>query len=181
MKRVTRLEQALAKVKHKRVEVYEYVDEGLEVLERTARRHEKKCEKREARMKDMEETLLLLKAHEKGKAREVDTASLRPSSASILPSSISQWLFPSFSSAMSPPTSPKRSIRSTASPSSPYIRLETIPEEGVGITKVIPASSSGTPTSNANLKPQSSLIPQLYFLMTMPLRIVLRFILPTSR
>jgi len=129
-------------------------------LEKTVRKHDRKFEKQEARVKVVEESVETMKSKGKGKPVYVDTTST--------PSSIFAYFFPAwllspphrnlYSSQYSPSSAASRySVRSSS-----YIRLETILEEG---TKLASSPIAGNPVMNLALRTG-------YF-ATMPLRAVL--------
>ena len=164
LQRVAHLEKSLVKVRNKMVdgtvEVYDYVDQAVDVVEKTVRKHDRKFEKQEARVKVVEESVETMKSKGKGKPVYVDTTST--------PSSIFAYFFPAwllspphrnlYSSQYSPSSAASRySVRSSS-----YIRLETIPEEG---TKLASSPIAGNPVMNLALRTG-------YF-ATMPLRAVL--------
>ncbi|KAF8884487.1 hypothetical protein BD779DRAFT_1612123 [Infundibulicybe gibba] len=179
LKRVASLENSLQKAKAKIAsntdEVFEYVDEAMDAVERAVQRHEKRFEKQEVKVKDIEKTLNSAKSKEKSPRLTVDTLSSRPS-LSIFQSFFPQWLVsPPHRNLYDPVYSPssaasKLSLRSF--PPSPVARLETIPEE---------AASNFTPTAISVTAMASGLTSGLVYragyLVTLPLRAVVRMIL----
>lgn len=126
---MARVEHTLGKVRRRMDDgaeaMYEYVDEAVDVVEKSLRRHEKKCEKQDQRVKDIEISVDSLR---KVRGRCLDTSANHSLLSYVLPA----WLVspPSRPSAVKypPPLSP--SFATATSSFAPSERLPTIPENG---------------------------------------------------
>ncbi|KAG6915750.1 hypothetical protein DXG01_010017 [Tephrocybe rancida] len=179
IKRVEHLERALSKAKARLVdtteEVYDYVEEAVAVVDRTVKRHEKKYEKQEVRVREMELALEGMKGKGKQRASGGLTIETAPPAPSLLTKVIPGWIFlnqraqrsahslsPSPSS-HSPPA--KHGMRSFPSASS--MHLQPIPEEEAAKYPVLTRPADIT----------SLVLSRVGYVATMPLRAVLRMIL----
>lgn len=141
-----KVEHTLGKVRRRMDDgaeaMYEYVDEAVDVVEKSMRRHEKKCEKQDQRVKDVEISVESLR---KVRGRYLD-ANANPSLLSyVLPA----WLVspPPRPSATKypPPLSP--SFSTASSSFGPSERLPTIPENGrLNLRKPAPEPHTGLGT-----------------------------------
>ncbi|KAK0200519.1 hypothetical protein DFS33DRAFT_164012 [Desarmillaria ectypa] len=146
---LTDLKQQMEKVEHtlgkvrRRMDdgaeaMYEYVDEAVGVVGKNMRRHEKKCEKQDQRVKDVEISVESLR---KVRGRYLD-ANANPSLLSYL---LPTWLVPSPprpSVKYPPPLSP--SFSTASSTFAPSERLPTIPENGrLNLRKPAPEHPTG--------------------------------------
>ncbi|KAG5643854.1 hypothetical protein DXG03_009537 [Asterophora parasitica] len=173
IKRVEHLERALAKAKTRFLDatedMYDYVDEAVFSVDRTVKRYERKYEKQEAKVKEIEQTLegLTVKGKGKGKAGlTITTTSASTPPPSLLSRILPEWMFtapPQRSIYASPSYSPsKHSLRSF--PSSSSMQLETIPEEEIAQYPVLAQPANIT----------SLVLSRVGYVATMPLRAVVR-------
>ncbi|KAK0184891.1 hypothetical protein F5146DRAFT_1074004 [Armillaria mellea] len=141
-----KIEHTLGKVQRRMDDgaevMYEYVDEAVDVVEKSVRRHKKKCEKQDQRVKDVEISMESLR---KVRGRYLD-ANANPSLLSyVLPT----WLVsppprPSVTK-YPPPLSP--SFSTASSSFAPSERLPTIPENGrLNLRKPAPEHPTGLGT-----------------------------------
>jgi hypothetical protein len=182
LERIAHLESSLAttrtKLVHATDELYEYVDDAVDTVEIACHRHEKKFEKHDTRMKDVEEMLTALK-----KSKDLEKKlSIKTTHGGSHPSSVLLSLFPSSwlgPGVVSPPRTPTR-VRPTpvtikhglrAYSSSSSIRLESIPEED---TKPPPTSMSSSFQLHI---PGAPLVLRWGDLATLPLRRVVHYLL----
>jgi hypothetical protein len=179
--RVSRLEKSLASLRVRLADttedVYEYVDDAVDALQTSSKKFEKKCEKNESRLKDVEDSVAgLRKGKEKDKRLSVNTTNLaaRPSMALI--SSFPSWLGLGLLPSSRTPHRPRYPSQSGTSkhalrtfPSSSSMRLESIPEED---TKPVADSRS------FRLQiPGARLVLRWGDLATLPLRRVVHYLL----
>ncbi|KAG6839543.1 hypothetical protein C0991_001713 [Blastosporella zonata] len=173
MKRVEHLERALFKAKARLVdateEVYDYVDEAVTIVDRTVKRHEKKYEKQEVRVHQIEQTIEGLKGkgkqHAGGGSLTIRTA---PASPSLLSRILPGWIFPGRPAQRSPAShSPPPSHTLRSFPSSSSVQLQSIPEEEAAKYPVL--------AQPANLT--ALVLSKVGYVATMPLRAVIRMIL----
>jgi hypothetical protein len=177
LERLTQLESSLAiarnKLVHTTADLYEYVDDAVDTVEIACRKHDKKLEKHDARMKDVEDALTVLK-----KSKDFDKKLCSKTHVGSHASTDVLSLFPSWLGVglLSPPRTPTRVRPSTKHglrpyPSSSTIRLESIPEED---TKPPPVSS----LSAFQLRiPGAYLVLRWGDLATLPLRRVVHYLL----
>lgn len=173
VKRVEHMEKSLAKSRTRLVdateEVYDYVDQAVTAVDRTVKRHDKKYEKQEARVKEIEHTLDGLKGRSKQRmGLTIPTAT--PSKSELLANILPSWIFtapqPQQNLYVSPHSpSSKHSLRSFPSTSS--IQLETIPEEEVAKHPVLAQPVHLT----------SFIFSRIGYIATIPLRAVIRMVL----
>lgn len=184
-------EKALLKMRQKlgaeTEELYDYVDDAVTGLEKSVKRHDKRGEKYETRLKDLEYTVDRL-AHAKGKEKPsfitVNTKS-PPSGykslSSLVVDILPPWLVPA-QAVKSPSHAAPRLSPSTIGPKHPprtpsYSSLETIPEESFGAgfrsTKVA-ASVDRPPASQPGLI--HLLFLRISYIATFPLRSIMRLI-----
>ncbi|KAG6827954.1 hypothetical protein H0H87_003286 [Tephrocybe sp. NHM501043] len=176
LKRVEHLERGLSKAKARLVdtteEVYDYVEEAVTIVDRAVKRHEKKYEKQELKVREMEEALDGLKGKGKHRAGSGSlTIRTTPAPPSLLSRFIPTWMFPeqlpSHRLASSPASyspSPKHSLRSF--PSSSSIQLQSIPEEETAKYPVLAQPANIT----------ALILSRVGYVATIPLRAVFRMI-----
>jgi hypothetical protein len=171
MARISQLEKSLANARSKITksteDLYEYVDDGLDGIEKTVRRHERKCEKCDVRLRMAEENIEGLRKT----ALRIHTNIGPHRSPSYIPS----WLHFGFTSdvkspsRLSPPTS--KHTHRTASLASP-VRLESIPEESPGPPLLPPSAYYRIPGVSLALRCGD--------LVTLPWRTAMRYLLSLS-
>ncbi|THU79060.1 hypothetical protein K435DRAFT_811023 [Dendrothele bispora CBS 962.96] len=181
--KIQTLQKALADLNSKLVrdtdEIYDYVDDAVEMVEKSAKKHERKCEKQEGRVKELEVSLETMKKMRRPRPHSLSFPENPPRSSSSfsLPPKLSSamatissvlppWLplasllpTPPSSSPTSPPqyepkhspsaTVTRYSILSLSSPDG----LATIPEENYQSQLNSPSSAS---TSTASTPSSSS-------------------------
>ena len=193
-KRIAQMEKSLSNIKsqvaHTTEDVYEYVDEAVGVMEHVMRKQERKWDKYEGKVKEVEQVIVTLKntAHVKEDGTlPTDLGAIQTSVRSMIAYIIPAWLTapPSqnlFSMIFSPSAifsanaavvEPKKSsMRTLSGSSSPSTPLETIFEE--------------EPISNSNSNYSflawsylliSSIVYRTGYIVTLPLRAVVRMIL----
>lgn len=167
LSRVTDLERSMEKMRERlaqnKEDVYDYVDESIDVVEKNVKRYERKCEKQDVRVKVVEESVESLKMRGR-RVMSFDSPSIL---AQLLPS----WLLPppryesSHINFESSPTSSTSKISLRSFPSS-TVRLETIPEET--ITTTIKAAPPPPPLYRQ--LPGMNLAARAGYTVTLPLR-----------
>jgi hypothetical protein len=161
-------------------DLYLYVDDTVDNLKTSSRKHEKEYERQEARLKDVEESIAgLRKGKEKDKRLSVNT-NLPPHTPLSLTSCFPSWLGLSssppathrarFSTQSTPSKHPIRSY-----PSSSSMRLESIPEEEA--KSFHDTKSPRSPRSFQLRIPGFYLILRWGDLATLPLRRVVQYLL----
>jgi len=176
--RIDELEKTLAglraKVADTLEDVYGYMDDAVDAVQSSNRKHEKKYDKQEARLKEVEDGVASLRKG-KDKRLSVNTnLTAHPSMALI--SFFPSWLGLGLLSSSRTPHRPRYSSQSTPSkhalrsyPSSSSVRLESIPEED---TK--PVSNSRPFRLHI---PGAQLVLRWGDLATLPLRRVIHYLL----
>ncbi|KAG6828473.1 hypothetical protein H0H92_007839 [Tricholoma furcatifolium] len=176
MNRVEHLERSLSKAKARLVDateqVYDYVDEAVTVVDHTVKHHERKCEKQEARVQELEQALEGLKS--KGKQRASATGlSIRttPNHQSFLARLISRWIYPvqhSHRSIYSPSShSPSASKSLRSFPSTSSVQLQSIPEE----------ESMSYPIWARPANFTAFVLSRVGYVVTLPFRAIIRMVL----
>ncbi|KAF8630082.1 hypothetical protein AX17_005480 [Amanita inopinata Kibby_2008] len=181
-KRVHQLEKMLKKQNTKTAElvadVYSCVDEAVEQMEKSIRRHDKRHAKHETRIKDMEDTLAHMNSSQ---AKQKMRIGVRLLPISLFRYLVPSWLYwPSYralvgavSSHPAPPTNGNKSLlqsfssHSSPTRSSPIPQLDYVREDE---TRVYPMLARPTFVT-------SGLLFRLGYVVTMPLRAVVRMIL----
>jgi hypothetical protein len=180
--RVSHLEASLASLRTKLAtateELFEYVDESVDSVELTGYKHEKRSDKQEAKLRELEEIVMALKKsreHEKKLSVRTNASYTSMTIMSLLPS----WLGLGVISAPRTPTrvrhtSPlvtsKHSVRTF--PSNSSVRLESIPEEDAR-----PPPGTPAPSSFQLRVPGAPLVLRWGDLATLPLRRVIHYLL----
>ncbi|KAF9016303.1 hypothetical protein BDZ89DRAFT_1141553 [Hymenopellis radicata] len=149
--RVDRIEERIdmfeRRLRETNEEAFEYVDEAIDGVEKNQRRHERRCEKSESRMRELEMAVEALRGKVKRMPMHLETAS-KPW--------LLEFIFPSQRRVKYPPSaSPKYSLHSFSTSAE---RLDTIPEE--------------MPTAPPP-PPPPTLVKTLTSLITLPLRPVI--------
>ena len=187
-KRVAEMEKSLSKIKsqvvHSTDDVCEYVDDAVGAMEHAMRKQERKWDKYEGKVKEIEQAVVTLKntAHVKDVLRSSDLAAIQTSICSIIGYIIPEWLtgqklfsvlsFPLAANAAV--AEPKRySMRPLSGNSSPSTPLETIFEH-----ESISNSNSNYPLLARPYSLISNIVYRTGYIVTLPLRAVVRMILP---
>ena len=187
-KRVTQMEKYLSKIKpelaHTTDDVYKYIDDAVDTIEHAMRKQERKWDKYEGKVKEVEQVVVGLKStgHVKenglGASRSTDLGAIQTSILSMIGYIIPGWLIALpghklFSMIFSPSalfsadaavSEPKR-----YSPSTP---LETILEE-----ESMSDSSTNYPLLARPYSLTSNIVHRTGYIVTLPLRAVVRMIL----
>jgi hypothetical protein len=185
-KRVAEMEKSLSKIKsqvvHSTDDVCEYVDDAVGAMEHAMRKQERKWDKYEGKVKEIEQAVVTLKntAHVKDVLRSSDLGAIQTSICSIIGYIIPEWLTAPgqnlFSVLFSPNAAvaePKRySMRPLSGNSSPSTPLETIFEH-----ESIRNSNSNYPLLAWPYSLISNIVYRTGYIVTMPLRAVVRMIL----
>jgi uncharacterized protein (UPF0335 family) len=187
IERVERLEEALAHVQGRvavvKEEVYDYVDEAVEDLEKTVRKHEKKCDAANAAQE-----LHLGTVSQSVDALKKGTEALLKSNGNHLPrrSQTIDWALSFFDATIVKSNSPPSTVRPKSPsvskhprfPSSP--RLETIPEDSdfrfPDPSRKASTSSISKPVPILHI-PGFNLVLRIGDLATLPLRTVVNYLL----
>lgn len=194
-KRVAELEKSLSKIKskvaHATEDVYEYVDDAVGAVEHAMRKQERKMDKYEGKVKEVEQVVVMLKNTGENGLRAyppmTDLGTIRTFIRSITRYIFPTWLIalPTqtlFSVIFSPSTlfsvnaavaEPRRyPLRTLSGSSSPSTPLETIFEE-----EPVSHSDSSHPLLAWPYLLTSNIIYRTGYIVTLPLRAILRMIL----
>ena len=188
-KRVAEIEKSLSKIKsqlaHITEEVCEYVDDGVGAVEHAIRKQERKWDKFEGKVKEIEQVVITLKntAHTKSVLQASDLGAIQTSVSSMIGYIIPAWLTApvqhlfsvifSTSAANAAVADPKKySMRPLSGSSSPSTPLETILED-----ESINNSNSKYPLLAQPYSLISSIVYRTGYIVTLPLRAVVRMIL----
>ena len=189
-KRVAEMEKSLSKIKSQVArttdDVCEYVDEAVGTVEHAIRKQERKWDKYEGKVKEIEQVVVTLKnkAHVKdgiGATLSADLGAIQTSVSSLIGYIIPAWLtvpgqhlfsvifFPSTAAVAE---SKRYSMRTLSGSSSPSTPLETIFEH-----ESIPNSNPNYPLLAWPYSLISNIVYRTGYIVTLPLRAVVRMIL----
>ncbi|KIY64608.1 hypothetical protein CYLTODRAFT_445888 [Cylindrobasidium torrendii FP15055 ss-10] len=172
---VEALQKSVLQARQETDDAYDYIDEAIEATEKNVKRHEKRCDKNEQRMRDLEVVVDTLK----GKLKRMPLSPLNLKSTSKA-SRVWDYLFPS---QVSPPktklqyppsASPKYSMYSFTQSSD---RLESIPEHGV-----LSECASVVETSvTLPVRIAGSAVKGVWGLATLPMRLTMQVVFGARR
>lgn len=164
---VEALQKSVLQARQETDDAYDYIDEAIEATEKNVKRHEKRCDKNEQRMRDLEVVVDTLK----GKVKRMPLTPLNLKSSSRA-SKVWDYLFasqPVKGKPQYPPSaSPKYSLHSFTQSSE---RLESIPENGecVETSVMLPVKLAGSAVRGA------------WGLATLPMRLALQVVFGARR
>ena len=185
-KRVAEMERSLSKIKsqvaHTTEDVCEYVDEAVGTVEHAMRKQERKWDKYEGKVREIEQVVVTLKntAHAKNVLRTSDLGAIQTFVSSLIGYIIPTWLTAPgqnlfsviFSSSAANADPKKYSMRPLSGSSSPSTPLETILEH-----ESISNSNSKFPLLAQPYSLISNIVYRTGYIVTLPLRAVVRMIL----
>lgn len=188
-KRVAEMEKALNKIKsqvaHTTEDVCEYVDDAVGAVEHAMRKQERKWDKYEGKVKEIEQVVVTLKntTHAKNVLRASDLGAIQTSVSSMIGYIIPAWLTApgqdlfsvifSSSAANATVAEPKKySMCPLSGSSSPSTPLETILEH-----ESMSNSNSKYPLLAQPYSLISNIVYRTGYIVTLPLRAVVRMIL----
>jgi hypothetical protein len=189
-KRVAEMEKSFSKIKsqvvHTTDDVFEYVDDAVGAMEHAMRKQERKWDKYEGKVKEIEQVVVTLKntAHVKDVLRSSDLGAIQTSICSIIGHIIPSWLTVPGQNLFSVLFSPSAANAAVAEPkrysmcplsgsSSPSTPLETIFEH----ESICNSKNSNYPFLARPYSLISNIVYRTGYIVTLPLRAVVRMIL----